>query len=306
MEKDASVTPANRKLIVGFTENRLAQGTSGFRIVKVIYCLRYMAKWLGKGFDEASKQDLIALVGEIERRPYAEWSKYDFKVVLKLFFRWLKGNDEENPPETKWLRPKLKNTAKKLPEELLTEAEVYRMAQAAHHPRDKALVLVLYESGCRIGEMLSLKIKNVQFDQYGAVLRVTGKTGDRRVRIIQSASELGKWLEIHPNKETESWLWPPRSNNAYRKESPAECQSIYVMLKKLAKSAGITKKVYPHLFRHSRATFLASKLTEAQMKEYFGWTQCSDMAATYVHLSGRDVDQSLLKLYHMEDKNDES
>jgi hypothetical protein len=32
------------------------------------------------------------------------------------------------------------------------------------------------------------------------------------------------------------------------------------------------------------------------MKEYFGWTQASDMAAVYVHLSGRDVDNALLKL----------
>lgn len=33
------------------------------------------------------------------------------------------------------------------------------------------------------------------------------------------------------------------------------------------------------------------------MKEYFGWTQSSGMAATYVHLSGRDVDNALLKLH---------
>jgi len=35
------------------------------------------------------------------------------------------------------------------------------------------------------------------------------------------------------------------------------------------------------------------------MKEYFGWTQSSEMAATYVHLSGRDVDNALLKLHHL-------
>jgi len=68
------------------------------------------------------------------------------------------------------------------------------------------------------------------------------------------------------------------------------------MLKKIAKRAGLRKKCNPHLFRHSRATFLAKHLTEAQMKEYFGWTQASDMAAVYVHLSGRDVDSALLKL----------
>lgn len=57
------------------------------------------------------------------------------------------------------------------------------------------------------------------------------------------------------------------------------------------------KKVNPHNFRHSRATYLANHLTDAQMKEHFGWVQGSDMASIYVHLSGRDVDNALLKVY---------
>ncbi len=69
------------------------------------------------------------------------------------------------------------------------------------------------------------------------------------------------------------------------------------MLKKLAKKAGLNKRVNPHLFRHSRATLLANKLTEAQMKEYFGWVQASEMASVYVHLSGRDVDSAILQLH---------
>jgi len=42
---------------------------------------------------------------------------------------------------------------------------------------------------------------------------------------------------------------------------------------------------------------LAKHLTEAQLKEYFGWTQASDMASRYVHLSGRDVDSAIMKLH---------
>jgi len=49
--------------------------------------------------------------------------------------------------------------------------------------------------------------------------------------------------------------------------------------------------------RKARATHLASKLTEAQMCEYFGWIQGSDMPFTYVHLSGRDIDDAILKLH---------
>jgi hypothetical protein len=73
-------------------------------------------------------------------------------------------------------------------------------------------------------------------------------------------------------------------------------ESVPNMLREVAQKAGVRKRVNPHIFRHSRATFLAKHLTEAQMKEYFGWTQASEMAAVYVHLSGRDVDSALLKL----------
>lgn len=45
-------------------------------------------------------------------------------------------------------------------------------AIAAENPRDKALISVLYESGCRIGEILSLKIRNVEFDNNGSVVIV--------------------------------------------------------------------------------------------------------------------------------------
>ena len=73
--------------------------------------------------------------------------------------------------------------------------------------------------------------------------------------------------------------------------------AIAKVLKQTARKAGIEKRVNPHAWRHARATFLANKLTEQQLKHLFGWGQSSDMAATYVHLSGRDVDDALLAVY---------
>ena len=58
------------------------------------------------------------------------------------------------------------------------------LTEVVENQRDKALTLAHYESGFRIGETLSLKILNVTFDKYGAVLIIEeGKTGSRRVRI---------------------------------------------------------------------------------------------------------------------------
>jgi integrase/recombinase XerD len=70
------------------------------------------------------------------------------------------------------------------------------------------LILLIYETGGRIGEILSLSLRAISFDRYGAILTVGGKTGGRRVRIIFSAGALAEWLNHHPSKDDpDSPLW---------------------------------------------------------------------------------------------------
>lgn len=69
-----------------------------------------------------------------------------------------------------------------------------------------------------------------------------------------------------------------------------------LICKKLQEKAGIDKRVHPHAFRHARATERANYLTEAQMNVRFGWTPGSGMSRIYVHLSGKDLDQTELRL----------
>ncbi|MBI5051296.1 tyrosine-type recombinase/integrase, partial [Candidatus Micrarchaeota archaeon] len=295
VRSDKEICKENKEIIVAFCKKQLAKGHSYGRVAKVAYCLRRWAMWLKKSFKNATKDDLISVVGDLEANPnYKFQTKYDFKTVLKMIYKYVKGNDEVYPPEITWLRQNMKKQSHKLPEELLSEDEVLKIANAAETVRDKAFILVLYETGCRIGEILSIRIKNLQFDQYGAILRVTGKTGDRRVRVISSAPVLANWIDIHPYKnDQDAVVWYPNATNRKNPQKAIMHGSIYVLIKKLAAKAGVNKRIYPHLFRHSRATAMAGKFTEAQMKEYFGWVQGSDMAATYVHLSGRDVDIAL-------------
>ncbi len=65
------------------------------------------------------------------------------------------------------------------------------------------------------------------------------------------------------------------------------------------KKAGIKKRGHPYIFRHSRASQLARHLTEFQMNAYFGWIQGSRMPATYVHISGKDLDEDILRINGM-------
>jgi integrase/recombinase XerD len=289
IEKSTSIPLANKKAIYRFTDDSLAEGITKGRIVRYMWDLRTLSKWLNLEFEKATKEDIKSLVGKLETSKYSYSTKRDLKITLRKFYRWLRGT-ETIPEEVSWFRTNLKSNNRKLPEEVLTQEEVAKMIRVAGNPRDRAFISTFYESGCRIGEILTLKLKHVVPANPGIQLIVDGKTGARRIRVIASAVYLNQWINIHPcNDNPEAYLWVGRSSEiiSYR--------NVTELLRKLKAKAGIKKRIYPHIFRHSRATHLANHLTEAQMKQYFGWIQASKMASIYVHLSGRDVDEAILR-----------
>jgi hypothetical protein len=76
-------------------------------------------------------------------------------------------------------------------------------------------------------------------------------------------------------------------------------EGLRKILRSASEKAKLKKRVYPYLFRHTRATLNATFMTEAEMCIYFGWEQGSKMPRIYVHLSGREVDDKLLRFYNL-------
>jgi len=289
--KNSNICEENKQLIFEYENCCFAEGIKIARVLKHLYELKILAGLFGKDFKTASKQDVMRTVGLIERMDLAESTKRDYKILIRKFFRWMKKEDA-----IEWMKVPTRNDTRKLPEDMLSEEEIEKMINACEHPRDKAMIGCLYESGTRISELGNLKIKHVKFDQYGSVLMVDGKTGMRRVRIIFSSPYLATWLENHPNRQNpEAFVWV--GIGTVGRNDPLKYGAIRMHLKRIAEKAGIKKRIHPHLFRHSRSTHLAKHLTEAQMKQYLGWVQGSEMAAIYVHLSGRDVDNALLRMH---------
>ena len=128
---NSSLPEKTKKQIQEFAQMRLAKGSTKLRVVKCMWCIRIMATWLNKDFKKATKNDLLNLISTIDMKSYSEYTKYDFKVVLKMFYKWFKRNDESSPPEISWLKPKIKNGRHKLPEELLTENEIIKISETA-------------------------------------------------------------------------------------------------------------------------------------------------------------------------------
>ena len=293
----APISEESRRLIFEHDAYLAANRITIPRRLKYLQILKTIGIQLKKPFGQVTKQDLERLVGALEEKPYTVWTKDSYRTIIKRFWKWLKeARDGSMPPEVAWIKTGIPKNKRPLPkaEDLLTEEDIQRLLQSATRPRDKALISILWETGARISEIGTLTFKDVRFDKYGAVLSVRGKTGSRTIRIIQSVPYLANWMQLHPSSDSTGPLWVTTSNSC--RGQRLNYNSFRKILIVTGQAAGIVKRVNPHGFRHARATYLATHLTEFQMNQVFGWSQGSDMPSTYVHLSGKDTDNAILRL----------
>jgi integrase/recombinase XerD len=280
-----------------------SESLSVMRIVKMLSnaltCSEIAKTRFNRRLIDATKDDITALIIEINDSKKAALTKRDYRIAVKKFLTFTGKKDSVD-----WIKTSVSNKEKtrKLPEDLLTESEIELMIGNAINPRDKALISLLADSGLRIGEALNLRIKDINFDDYGAYLIVPdGKTGARRVRLISSIHYLKNWIENHPNPKRDNWLFVTLDKNKSRLLYNAARKGIL----EATRSARIKKRIHPHLFRHSAATRSASFMTEQEMKVHYGWTGNSEMASIYVHMSGEQVDNKMLSHYGLKKIDDD-
>ena len=185
------------------------------------------------------------------------------------------------------------------PEDVITKEDVAHLVKHCTNYRNEAIVVTLYESAARVGEFVKMNIGHLKFDDKGIVLIVEGKTGQRRIRLVESVPYIQKWLENHPlkdNKEAPLWC------SLYSPYERIQEQTVYVFLKGLKKRKKFEKHLNPHAFRHSRLTELSKYLSDSKLKVFAGWAASSRMCGVYVHLSGSDLENDLLRIAGVETK----
>ncbi|TMI40175.1 hypothetical protein E6H21_07125 [Candidatus Bathyarchaeota archaeon] len=161
LNQDQRISDTNRKVIQSYIKFREAQGLSIPRQVRYIFTIGKLSKLLrGQSLEQSARADLVSVVSQIEKERTSVETKRTEKECIKQFYRWLRGGNEDGgyPPEVAWIKSKRARRHSTLPENLLTEDEVKRMAESCANQRDRALILLTYETGGRIGELLSLTL----------------------------------------------------------------------------------------------------------------------------------------------------
>ncbi|MDN5310701.1 MAG: integrase/recombinase XerD [Methanolobus sp.] len=175
-------------MISFFADYCFTEGLSEHRVLKYISTLKSIALSLEVDFDKADEKAIRKYISSLERSNKSEWTKHDYKIALKKFYKWL--SNEDKPVLTKWISTTIKKKNQKMPEDILTESDILKLIDHASNKRDKVIIALLWDIGARIGEVGNLLIKHLTFDEYGAIINLNGKKGFRRVRAVWSVEYL--------------------------------------------------------------------------------------------------------------------
>jgi integrase/recombinase XerD len=258
--------------------------------------LRRFFNWLGSRRIEGLRiSDLAEYPAWLTAQELAPASISRHVISLKVFFRYLQleGTVTDNQAE-------LLGTQKlwqRVPT-VLSSAEVEGLISAPNPPRpwwrrDRALLELLYATGCRVSELSMLRLRDVHLVERYCLCH--GK-GDKQ-RVVP----LGKKAVA----AVEDYLERERPKLSERRETPAPFlllssrggrllrERIWELIKHYAKQAGCAAELSPHSLRHSFAThLLAGGADLRQVQEMLGH---ASIATTQIYTH---VDHSRLKKVH--------
>jgi integrase/recombinase XerD len=221
--------------------------------------LTALARWLqqrGTAIGRCTRSDLLAFIAfrvEAGARPRSTARQLS---SFRRFFRYMvRDGAVREDPTAQIAMPKI---GRSLPKSLtIAEVEALLGAPAVTDPlghRDRTMLEVLYATGLRVSELVSLKLGQVNLNQ--GVLRILGK--GNRERLIPLGEEAVSWVqdflqgprgEILLDRQTDS-LFPTRRGDRMTR------QAFWHIIKRYAAKAGIDKELSPHTLRHAFATHL--------------------------------------------------
>jgi integrase/recombinase XerD len=262
--------------------------------------LMALARWLADRdtmIADASRQDLLDFIANrVENGAKPRSTARQLSSFRRIFRHLVREGNLDEDPTADIAMPRI---GRSLPKSL-TEAEVEALLAApnVHEPlghRDRAMLELLYATGLRVTELISLKQSQVNLNQ--GVLRIVGK-GDRE-RLIPLGEESQRWLrdfaagpriEILLERQTD-YLFPTRRGDRMTR------QAFWHIIKRYAQKAGIEDHLSPHSLRHAFATHLLNNGADLRVVQML--LGHSDLSTTqiYTHVA-RERMKELHKRHH--------
>jgi len=247
-------------------------------ISKYLTLLRTSLEIINKQTSKITKKDIEDYDKLIAKKNLK--SVTDYKVNLKIFLKWKLGLEKTNKIAG-WLDTRQKT---KTPD-YLTEQEVVKLFKNCKNPQERFLIAVLFDTGSRIEEFLNIRYEDIQFPDKNqnfvkiALKEEYSKTKGRTISLYWKYSLNS--IKDYLNERIEDGI---KSNEqVFNKNYDA----IRMFLSRLGKKF-LNKQITPHLFRHSSATYYATRLNRQELCYRYGWAFSSDMPDVYISRAGME------------------
>ena len=245
--------------------------------------------------------------------PRSKHTVASYARTLGFFVTWLREAGEVGA-KVRMQRPK---TGRALPR-VLSRAEIQSLEDAATCERDKLLVRLLADTGLRASELLNLRDEDLLKKGTARFLRVVGKGDQVREVPLRPALFDRLWrfsARSRPNRGLSSRIWWSRArrpdgfqtNEAIDGYDPLHVSGLDQLFRQLCNSVGLVDsagkaRAYPHLLRHSYATWALSRgVPTQQVADVLGHSSLAMISQTYAHLTPQMNYDSLMRLLQEHD-----
>lgn len=239
---------------------------------------------INRPFEQVTTNDIRIYLYETQKRTGISNRTLDGKrLVINTFMDWCwkEGYIPNNPCAS--IKP-IKFEEK--PREPLSNMELEIVRDACENYRDKAMIELFYSTGCRLSEMVNLKISDIDFAS--KEVHLFGKGSKHRTSYLNAKAEymLKKYFELERPKDSISdsvFVIFRKPYNGMQKGS------IYARVKAIQKRSGIERSLFPHLLRHTMATTALNRgMNVAEVKEILGHEKL-DTTMIYAKISHDSV-----------------
>ena len=274
----------------GFSENTIVAYRNDLYQLASFVEEEAARRGLTSSWSSFGRQGMLSYLLNLKERNYAATTAARKVAAAKSFFSFMvaEGNIKDNPT----LNVTSPRVGKSLPRPI-SISQVRRLLEqptglsTPEATRDKAMLELLYASGMRVSELVSLNLGDINID--GGDVRCFGKGHKERLIPIapRAALSVKKYLQEARSRlahdETEQALFLNRRGDRLTR------QGLWQILKGYAKSAGLDKEITPHTLRHSFATHMLNGGADLRsVQELLGHANIST-TQVYTHLTTEHV-----------------
>jgi len=230
------------------------------------------------------------------RGPLSRSTVRSYVRAVRVFLAW--AQTPEGGAAAVGASPRLPRPEQRVLD-VLTRDEIQTMENAAKTERDKLIVRVLADCGLRLGEVLALRAEDLWEPRRAEfALKVRGKGS--RDRLVPLAPALYRRLRRHLTARAADRRDPvfvALRKGADGGYAPLTKSGLEQAVRNLAREAGIEKRVYPHIFRHSFATeWLRRGGNIISLQRILGHSDLTMIQGVYSHLDTSDNYQAAMRV----------